>query len=115
VTLMQTPWDDATVWEVTGPGRQRLASSLHQVGPDPTWTLPPGAVVTQISVAAAAPRAAVQVLTAGRWRTLAAVEGPVGAGARPFLLVQIPGGIEARSVRIEGADSVRDLAVIGRR
>ncbi len=136
VTLLRTPWDDATVFEVVGPGTgnpllRKLAWSGERQAPSRggaatmRWALPRGAWVTQVSLGAAADagggarRVVVSLRTPSGWRPVASWRGPVGPGGRPFLLARMPGGVTATSVAVtvsgSGTASVADLAVLGRR
>lgn len=134
VTLMRTPWDEATVFEVIGPGTghpdlQKLAWSASRSATAASgvatmeWRLPAGSSVTQVSLDGARGAGGrtggvtVRLHTPGGWRSVAASPGAVGAGGVPFLLAKVPQGVraDAVSVTVRGAGTARvtDLAVLG--
>lgn len=137
VTLLHTSWDDATVFEVLGPGTvhpdlRKLATSLSATAPagggsaDAEWSLPPSSTVTQVSLGGAhslggrTGSVTVALQVGGAWRTVASRRGPVGAAGsvNPFLLTRLPAGVHADAVRVtvtgSGPARLSDLAVLGR-
>ncbi len=112
VELLHTSLDDATVFELVGPGTPNpdLAGLVvAATAPErSTWRLPAGSRVTQVSVGATA-GIEIRLLTASGWRTVAHHPRPA-----PWVLAELPGGIGASAVQVVAASPVRTLAVIGR-
>ena len=126
VRLLHTQRDDASVFELIGPGtghpdlKDLTAGVTETAGPGPAgatirqWDWRSPSLVTQVSVGeAGTPGAtasvALQLLGAnGTWRTVAATASSVGdgAGAAPYLLTALPPGTTATALRVvmtEGA------------
>lgn len=102
VPLLRTDRDDATVFEVIGPGTAHPDLRLLRRGR--SGLLPAGATVTQITLGPS-DDARIQVLTSGGWRTVAA-----SRGRRPWTLVHLD--TPAWAVRVTGRAG--QLAVLGR-
>ena len=132
VPLLHTAHDDATVFELIGPGTVHPhlrdlvgvpAAALHATATE--WAIPADATLTQVSLGSAGasrdPAAGVAVDLLGlngRWRTVAAAPGRVGdGGSAPFLLATLPAGARARAVRVAvgspGPATLCDLHVLG--
>jgi hypothetical protein len=135
VTLLHTGWDDATVFELVGPGTghpllRKLAWSGGRSAPSRRgsatmrWVLPPGSSVTQVSLGGAGDvgggtrSVVVSLDTPAGWRSVAAARGAVGR-TTPFMVARIPEGVAATAVAVtvagRGTARVSDLAVVGRR
>jgi hypothetical protein len=138
VQLLHTSRDDATVFELIGPGTGHpdlrdltgAASLTEQPDPGPapattfTWRWPHLEPVSQVSVGAAGSTGttavAVQLQAAdGRWHPAARVSSPVGdgRGAAPYLLATLAAGTEARALRVVVAGTttatVTDVHALG--
>jgi hypothetical protein len=133
VPLLHTSRDNASVFELIGPGtahpnlRDLVAASRESVtsGPGPVsidqWDWGRAEPVSQVSVGAAgAPGAATSVVvqlrdTNGVWRSAARAETSVGdgRGAAPYLLATLPPGTLATALRVivAGAPEANDGAV----
>ena len=134
VRLLQTTRDDASVFELIGPGTTHpdLTDALRhatfrQVGSEGTvtyqWALASRSLVRQVSVGAAAfsgdgsatSQVTVQIEVAGgKWTTVESARSGVGDGTgyAPFLLAALPNGVEATGVRVivEGHGSASAVA-----
>ena len=143
VRLLHTARDDATVFELIGPGTPHPAlRDLVSVASAKTplagsasmaWALPAGAQPTQVSVGAAggpvgALRGAVTKVVVrlreggGAWHTVASADGAVGdGGAVPFLLATVAPGTRASALQVTivatrsatGTATVDDVHVLG--
>ncbi len=121
VPLLHTSRDDATVFELIGPGTGHpdlrdvtgAASVVEQTAPGPapatifTWRWPHLEPVSQVTVGAAGSSGttavAVQLQAAdGSWNTAARAASSVGdgRGAAPYLLATLPAGTEGRALRV---------------
>ena len=118
IPLYRTALDDATVWQLVGPGTPNPGLSDAIGGPGTVaasagattigWTWAPSRTLTQLSVGVAAPRAgsasAVRLEwqdAAGRWHRAASAPGPVGpTAATPFLLWRPSTPVTATGVRL---------------
>jgi hypothetical protein len=137
VRLLQTPWDQASVFELIGPGTGHpdlrdvtaLASAPQRTTVNGVsavewdWIVP--ARVTQVSVgdAATAGRTTSVVLqlraASGGWQTVAQAAAAVGgAGSRaPYLLADLPAAPEATALRLlitgTGTPATADVHALG--
>lgn len=111
VPLLHTARDDASVFEIVGPGtphpdlRGLLVAPVAPAGA--TWRLPEGSRVTQVSVGATT-GIEIRLLTADGWRKVASRSRPA-----PWVLAELPGGVPATAVQVISRSAVRTLAVIG--
>lgn len=139
VRLLHTARDDASVYELIGPGtghprlsdlrRARLPTVVSGSPSGGAVPLLPGAAVEQVSVGEAylpggrTTSVLLQLEEAGgTWRTVASSGGPVGDGGAPFLLTAPVTPVHASAARvvIDGAPGgtqavVQDLQVLGYR
>lgn len=111
VPLLHTTLDDATVFEIVGPGTPHPDLRGLLVGRTApartTWRLPAGARVTQVS-AGATTGIEIRLLTADGWRSVVR-----RSHHAPWVLAEIPGGLPATAVQVIAESPVRTLAVIG--
>jgi hypothetical protein len=134
VRLLHTARDDATVFELIGPGTAHPAlrdlvsvpaASTPLAGTTSlTWELPAGSQPSQVSVGAAGVGGGRGAVTGvvlrlreagGLWRTVASAGGAVGdGGVAPFLLATPASGTRATALQltVTGASSTRGAATI---
>jgi hypothetical protein len=137
VQLLQTRRDQASVFELIGPGTAnpnlqdwtRLASRSALVASSGSsileWDWSQLAPVSQVSVGEAASTASTRSVTvqlrggAGDWRSVAAAPSAVGdgTGVVPYLLATLPAGTRATAVRLvftgSGRPAAADVHVLG--
>jgi hypothetical protein len=121
VELLHTSRDDASVFELVGPGTPHpdlrdlaaAAAVTEAASPAPapavtlTWQWSHLQPVTQVSVGAAGSAGAVAVTVQlrqanGAWQTVAAARSPVGDGPgfAPYLLATLPVAVDASALRV---------------